>query len=82
MTRKEAIDKIIELIESGFETSDTNFIDDKDNPIFYSIEFDSDAIDFYDEFDKKLKYVEGFSHIRLNVCDSINDIINNNFNFN
>ncbi len=82
MTRQTAINIICEVIEKNFETSDQDYSKNIDEPIYYSINTELDFIEFYHEINSLLSKVEGFENVHIDSCDSINDIINNNFNFN
>jgi hypothetical protein len=80
LTRAQVIDTIVSTVKKHFIVGDT-FDEDYDEPMFWSIERqDSDSC-FRNKLESYLHEIPGFQHVKTDGCDSVNDVVNNNFSF-
>ena len=72
LSRAEIEEIIMTTLVMLFDARKRSF--DRSHPIEHQVEdFD------YDTLENALREHKGFNHVRLNPCDSVNDIISSNF---
>jgi hypothetical protein len=82
MSKEETREKIIVAIKKNFTVDDDDFLHDGFIEMSVSGNFQS-----HEEFEKKLSgilnkiFPKNKNQIIVNTCDTINDILNNNFKF-
>ena len=82
LSKQEAREAIIEAIKANYTLESNNFYEDEEsywNPIQKSIDMDMDTDDFACSLQNLLQSIPGCSHVLVDACDELNDIINNNF---
>jgi hypothetical protein len=80
MTRDQVTEKIVSAIKEHFTVGE-KFDSDYDDPIFWSVIDQASDARMRIKLTDVLHKIEGFEHIEIDHCDSVNDIVNNNFKF-
>lgn len=80
MSKDQVTEKIVSVIKEHFRTG-AKFDEDYDEPIFWNTHGVVSDEKLREKLSELLNGIEGFDHVQIDHCDSVNDIVNNNFKF-